>query len=99
MPFSVIRSVLAWLLLVATGQGSSAQEAVNKFHIHAGSALNGTEEFTVSMTTKGFLLWGTSHLQRGDLVLDLHHAENIGADGKFASYKLEGTRLAASRRV
>jgi dienelactone hydrolase len=69
----------------------SAQEAPNKFQVQVGSAMSGTEEFTISKTAKGLLLQGTSHLQRGALVFDLREAESFGDGGKFVSYKLEGT--------
>jgi pimeloyl-ACP methyl ester carboxylesterase len=91
MRLSPIASGLPLLLSLVTAQNLSAQEAVNKFQIHAGSRLNGTEEYTVSMSGNGYQLRGTTHLRTGELIFDLRHAEKIGRDGKFSSYKLEGT--------
>jgi hypothetical protein len=79
------------LLLFLLSLTVPAQEASSKFRIHVGVAMAGTEEFSVNKTARGFLLQGTSHLQRGDLVFDLSQAANIGDDGAFISYKLEGT--------
>jgi uncharacterized protein len=92
MGVSVIRSGLPLVLLLVTGQNLPAQEAVNKFQIRAGSALNRTEEYSVSMTAKGFLLRGTTHFERGDLVFDLDHGENIGGDGHGALQEIQMIR-------
>lgn len=87
------------LALFLLSPAFAAQEPANKFQTRVGSAMTGTEEFTVTKTATGFLLQSTTQLQRGALVFDLHQSENIGNDGVLVSYKLEGTVGGQPQRV
>ncbi len=91
----IVLSVVRFLLLPLA---LCAQET-NKFRIHVGSRMTGTEEYTITKTAEGVRITGKSQLQAGGQPLDFTQEQTLAPDLSLVRYRIEVNSAAGQRWV
>ncbi len=82
-----ILSVCAGVIFLLVAISLSAQET-NKFRVHVGSRMSGTEEYQITKTAEGYRLTGKMHTQAGARIMEATHEESFAPDHSLLRYKL-----------
>ena len=94
-------TVLLFLFLFLFPLALCAQETneTNKFLIHVGSRLTGTEEYTITKTAEGVRLTGKSQLEAGGQPMDFTEELSLAPDLSLLRYRLDVSTVAGAQSV
>jgi len=97
----VFSTVLLFSFLFIFLLALSAQETneTNKFLIHVGSRLTGTEEYTITKSAEGVRLTGKSQLEAGGQPMDFTEEQTLAPDLSLLRYRLDVSRATGVQSV
>src|SRR3954452_1410165 len=78
----------ALIILLAATTALVGQEAPQRFSFEAKPAnVSGTDTYTLSKSTAGYIVSGTSEMKSAQGVIEMRHSEELGPAWEFKQYK------------